>query len=103
MTCAPNSRSCTRPPRITDVGALRGTRSELARRKEWSALAGVLIDDVVSQLVPQGTYAKLPGVLASWYDSLCDGIALDTPPDPGNDDEFAAMIDRIKAIPAMVS
>ena len=77
--------------------------SELAHRKEWSALAGVLIDDVVSQLVPQGTYAELPGVLASWYDWLCDGIALDTPPDPGNDDEFAAMIDRIKAIPARVS
>ena len=77
--------------------------SELAHGKEWSALAGVLTDDVVSQLVPQGTYAELPGVLASWYERLCDGIALDTPPDPGNDDEFAAMIDRIKAIPARVS
>jgi len=77
--------------------------SELARRKEWSALAGVLTDDVVSQLVPQGTYAELPDVLASWYDRLCDGIALVTPPDPDDDDEFAAMIDRIKAIPARVS
>jgi alkanesulfonate monooxygenase SsuD/methylene tetrahydromethanopterin reductase-like flavin-dependent oxidoreductase (luciferase family) len=76
--------------------------SEAARRKEWSALAGVLTDDVVGQLVPQGTYAELPGVLASWYDRLCDGIALDTPPDPGTDDEFAAMIERIKAIPAKI-
>ena len=28
---------------------------------------------------------------------------LDTPQDPDDDDEFAAMIDRIKAIPARVS
>jgi len=77
--------------------------SELARRKEWSALAGVLTDDVVGQLVLQGTYVELLDVLASWYDRLCDGIVLDTPPDPDDDDEFAAMIDRIKAIPARVS
>ena len=81
-----------------------GTRlSGHARRKEWSALTGVFTDDVVSQLVPQGTYAELPGVLASRYDRMCDGIALDTSSDPGDDDEFAAMIDRIKSIPARVS
>jgi hypothetical protein len=42
-------------------------------------------------------------VLASWYDRLCDGIALDTPSDPDDDGVFAAMIDRIKSIPARVS
>ena len=77
--------------------------SDHARRKEWSALADVLSDDVVSQLVPQGTYAELPDVLASRYAGLCDGIALDTPSDPGDDGEFAAMVDRIKSIPARVS
>ena len=81
-----------------------GTRlSGHARRKEWAALTGVLTDDVVSQLVPQGTYAELPDVLASRYDRLCDGIALDTPSDPGDDAEFAAMLDRIKSIPARVN
>jgi probable F420-dependent oxidoreductase len=81
-----------------------GTRlSGHARRKEWSALTGVLTDDVVSQLVPQGTYAELPDVLTFRYDRMCDGIALDTPSDPGDDAEFAAMVDRIKSIPARVS
>ncbi len=77
--------------------------SEHTRRKEWSALAGVLSDDVVDRLVPQGTYAELPDVLASWYDGVCDGIALDTPPNPDDDDEFAAMIRRVKSIPARIS
>lgn len=77
--------------------------SDHARCKEWSALADVLTDDVVSQLVPQGTYAELPDVLASRYDGLCDGIALDTPSDPGDDNEFAAMLDRVKSIPARIT
>jgi probable F420-dependent oxidoreductase len=81
-----------------------GTRlSGHARRKEWTALTDVFTDDVVSQLVPQGTYAELPDALASRYDRMCDGIALDTPSDPGDDAEFAAMVDRIKSIPARVS
>jgi len=77
--------------------------SDHARRKEWSALADVLTDDVVGQLVPQGTYAELPDVLASWYDGMCDGISLDAPSDPADDDQFTAMLDRIKSIPARVS
>lgn len=88
--------------RTLDLFDLRdiGTRlSELAHRKEWSALAGVLTDDVLEQLIPQGTYEALPGVLASWYERLCDGISIDTPPDPHDDDEFAAMVERIRSIP----
>jgi hypothetical protein len=76
--------------------------SDHAQRKEWSALADVLTDDVVGQLVPQGTYAELPDVLASSYDRLCDGIALDTPSVPADDGVFAAMLGRIKAAPARV-
>lgn len=72
--------------------------SELARRKQWSALAAVLTDDVLERLVPQGTYAALSEVLESWYDGLCDGIAIDLPSDPDNDEEFATMVDRVRSI-----
>jgi probable F420-dependent oxidoreductase len=82
------------------LGELGPRLTGLARDKKWSALSDVLGDDVVAQLVPQGTYAQLPGVLTSWYDGLCDGIAVDVPSDETHDDEFAAMIERIKAIPA---
>ena len=85
---------------MNDIGA---RLSEYARRKEWSALTDVLTDDIVSQLVPQGTYAELPDVLASWYDGMCDGISLDAPSDPADDDRFTAMLERIKAILARVS
>jgi probable F420-dependent oxidoreductase len=89
--------------RTLDLFGLRdiGTRlSELAHKKEWSALAGVLGDEVLEQLVPQGTYSELPGVLASWYDGLCNGVALDTPSDPDHDEEFAALVELIRSIPA---
>jgi probable F420-dependent oxidoreductase len=76
-----------------------GTRlSDLARLRKWSELTDVLTDNVVRQLVPQGTYADLPDVLASWYDGMCDGISLDVPSDPADDDQFTAMLDRIKVI-----
>jgi len=81
-----------------------GTRlSALAHEKQWDALADVLGDDVLGQLVPQGTYAELPGVLASWYGELCDGISLDTPPDETHDEEFAAMVGLVRDIPTRVS
>jgi hypothetical protein len=79
-----------------------GTRlSELAHKKDWSAQAGVLTDDVIEQLVPQGTYSELPAVLASRYERLCDGIAIDTPSDPDDDAAFAAMVDLTRSIPAV--
>ena len=43
---------------------------------------------------------ELPDVLASRYNGLCDGIAIDTPSESRDDDEFTAMLSRIKAIPA---
>ena len=79
----------------------------IARRLRASTKTSIIMltgsDDVVDRLVPQGTYAELPDVLASWYDGVCDGIALDTPPNPDDDDEFAAMIRRVKSIPGRVT
>jgi hypothetical protein len=54
-------------------------------------------------LVPQGTYAELPGVLASRYEGLCDGISLDAPSDPADDDDFTAMLESIKTIPGRIT
>lgn len=80
-----------------------GTRlSALAHEKKWDALAGVLGDDVLAQLVPQGTYAELPGVLGSWYGELCDGISLHTPADEDHDEDFAAMVELVRNIPTRV-
>ncbi|MHC3369807.1 hypothetical protein ACYAFX_22815 [Rhodococcus aetherivorans] len=56
-------------------------------------------DDVLRTLVPHGTYAQLPAVLESWYGGTCDGLSIDPPEDPADDDEFAALLDRIRAIP----
>jgi hypothetical protein len=81
-----------------------GTRlSELAHEKKWAGIADVLTDDVVAQLVPQGTYAELPAVLASWYGGLCDGLAVDMPADSADDDHFAAMIEQLRTVPTKLS
>jgi probable F420-dependent oxidoreductase len=81
---------------LDDVGS---RLSELVKAENWSKLPDVLGDDVVAQLVPQGTYPELPAVLASWYAGVCDGIAVDLPADTSYDDAIAAMVEGIKAIP----
>ncbi|MBL1075514.1 TIGR03617 family F420-dependent LLM class oxidoreductase [Nocardia sp. 2] len=70
--------------------------SEAAGDKQWDRLTGLLTDEILDALVPQGVYADLPGVLAEWFGGVCEGIALDPPNDPRDDEEFGAMLARIR-------
>ncbi|NNH75097.1 TIGR03617 family F420-dependent LLM class oxidoreductase [Nocardia uniformis] len=82
--------------------ALGDTATELARAaraKEWERLPELLDDDMVARLVPQSAYANLPEVLDEWYSGLCQGISLEPPHDPSDDNEFRTMLTRIRAIP----
>ncbi|MEU8899569.1 TIGR03617 family F420-dependent LLM class oxidoreductase [Nocardia sp. NPDC048505] len=72
--------------------------AEAARTERWEHLPALLTEDMLAQLVPQATYADLPGVLAEWYQGLCQGISLEPPRDPADDNEFRAMLDRIRAL-----
>ncbi len=81
---------------LTEFGE-RLTR--LAREQRWNEMTETVSDEVLRTLVPHGTYAQLPAVLESWYGGTCDGLSIDPPEDPADDDEFAALLDRIRAIP----
>ncbi|MFF2555627.1 TIGR03617 family F420-dependent LLM class oxidoreductase [Nocardia sp. NPDC058058] len=69
-----------------------------AQAGNWSGLPNLLSDDLLEALVPQGTYSDLPAILAKWYTGLCDGIALDVPPDPSHDRQFQDMLSEVRAI-----
>jgi hypothetical protein len=75
----------------------------MAQRSDWADLEQHMTDEAIEQLVPHGTYAELPGVLAEWYGGLCDGIVL-TIPDDAESESFQALVERCKAIaPRVVS
>ncbi|MFE6860433.1 TIGR03617 family F420-dependent LLM class oxidoreductase [Nocardia sp. NPDC057668] len=82
------------------LGDIADQLSAGAAAKEWGALPGLLTDDMVATLVPQGTYGELPAVLDSWYGDRCHGIALDVPAEPHEDGEFGEMLAGIREISA---
>jgi len=77
---------------------LSDTLSAMAQAGDWSDLSRHLTDDVIAQLLPQGTYDDLPTVLGDWYGDLCDGIVFAVPED-ATSDAFRDLVQRCKAIP----
>lgn len=82
---------------LAGVGA---ALSAMAHRSEWDDLPTVLTDEVMDQLVPQGTYDEIPEVLSRWYSGLCTGINLPVPADEADDDSFRALLGACRQIPA---
>ncbi|WP_434446948.1 LLM class flavin-dependent oxidoreductase [Lentzea sp. E54] len=73
--------------------------SALVRDSRWTDLPAVLTDRALTDLVPHGSYAELPGVLADWYGGRCHGLAIGLPPDQRHDDAFARMLGDVREIP----
>lgn len=73
--------------------------SAMAASGEWHDLARHLTDEVIALLVPQGTFAELPGVLAEWYAGQCDGLVLALPETPRDDDAFSRVVAGCREIP----
>ncbi len=74
--------------------------TEMARRNEWTQLHKYLTDKVMDQVVPQGTYDKIPAVLERWYSNMCTGLSLPVADDVP-DEVLATLIDRLKTIPTV--
>jgi probable F420-dependent oxidoreductase len=75
--------------------------TDMARRNEWTELHKHLTDEVMDQVVPQGTYDEIPDVLQRWYSGVCTGLSLPVADIP--DDVLAMLLDRLKAIPTLTS
>ena len=80
------------------LGDLGHTLSAMARSGDWGDLTRHLTDEVIGELLPQGTYDELPAVLAEWYGGLCDGIVLAVPED-ATSEAFKEMVQRCRSIP----
>ncbi|MEW2353598.1 TIGR03617 family F420-dependent LLM class oxidoreductase [Spirillospora sp. NPDC029432] len=79
--------------------ALSERLGAMAREGNWNSLAGVLSDEVLAELLPQGTYGELAGVLDEWYRGHCDGISLSLPEHTDHDRDIMHFIAQAKEIP----
>lgn len=81
---------------LGDVGE---ALTEMARDNRWDDLSNHLTDDVMNQVVPQGTYDQIPDILTEWYSGLCTGLSLPVPADDAHDAQLAELVHRCKSIP----
>lgn len=85
---------------LLGYGEIGQRLSAMARAGEWEDLPGALPDEVFADLVPQGTYQELPAVLRRWYGGLASGLAVNPPLDERDDEAFADLLAKLRAIPA---
>jgi probable F420-dependent oxidoreductase len=72
--------------------------TDMARRNEWAQLHKHLTDQIMDQIVPQGTYDEIPAVLECWYSGLCTGLSLPVADDVP-DEVLGPLIERLTTIP----
>jgi probable F420-dependent oxidoreductase len=70
---------------------------ELVRREQWDELGSVLSDEILDALVPSGTFDELPHLLLGRFAALGNGILVNPPADPGDDDAFAGVVAALQA------
>jgi probable F420-dependent oxidoreductase len=69
---------------------------DLIRHDRWDDLAGVLSDEVLDTLVPSGTFDELPRVLLDRFAGLGQGLTVNPPADPSDDEAFAGVIAALR-------
>jgi len=69
----------------------------LTRAGAWRELRGLVTDEMLAKLVPQGCYGEIADVLLEWYGGLATRIAFPLPADPANDAEITKVVARLRA------
>ncbi|WP_225851945.1 TIGR03617 family F420-dependent LLM class oxidoreductase [Micromonospora sp. AMSO12t] len=81
------------------LGRVGERLAAMAASGRWAGLADTLDDETLATLIPHGTYAELPDVLEQAYGGLADGLGLGLPLDPADDEDFGALLERLRRIP----
>jgi len=81
------------------LGRVGERLAAMAASGRWTGLATVLDDETLAALIPHGTYAELPDVLGQAYGGIADGLGLGLPLDPDDDEDFGALLERLRLIP----
>ena len=69
---------------------------DLSKHGRWDEMKGLVSDEMIDALVPQGRYAEIAGVLLGEYASLIDRLTFPVPADSAQDEEVAEVIAQLR-------
>jgi len=78
-------------------GAVGRRLRACVQKGDWAGMQGLLDDEMLDVLVPQGSFDEIAEVLLARYAGLADAISLRMPGDPAADAEFAGVVDALRA------
>jgi len=67
-----------------------------ARKGDWAGMQGLVSDEMLDVLVPQGSFGEIADVLLARYAGVADAISLRMPGDPAGDADFARVVDALR-------
>ena len=70
---------------------------ELTREGRWDDMKGLIRDEIIDTLVPQGTYDEIARILLDLYGPIVGRITFPMPDDPGLDADVARVIATLQA------
>lgn len=69
---------------------------DLSRRGCWDDMKGLVSDEMIDVLVPQGRYTDIAKILLDDYDSIVDRITFPVPDDPAHDEQVAEVLAALR-------
>lgn len=70
---------------------------ELTREGRWDDMKGLVTDEIIDTLVPQGAYDEIAAILRDLYSPVAERITFPLPDDPSLDAEAARVIADLQA------
>ena len=71
---------------------------DLSKRKRWNEMKGLVTDEMIDALVPEGRYADIARILLDDYGSIVDRMTFPVPDDPAHDEQVAGVLDELRGV-----
>jgi probable F420-dependent oxidoreductase len=81
----------------TGFGDVGRELADRVKRNQWGDLKGLIRDDMIDALVPQGRYGEIAKILRVSYGSLVERMTFPVPDDPGEDEAVADVLSDLRS------
>jgi probable F420-dependent oxidoreductase len=77
-------------------GAIGRELHELTKAGRWDDMRGLISDEIIDTLVPQGTYSEIARILLDEFEPIVDRITFPVPDDPTLDEDASKVLAALR-------